>query len=319
MRSTDLFYLVKPAVPRWLQIRLRRELARQKRARNAASWPIDPLSATPPEGWPGWPSGKKFAFVLTHDVETAKGVELCRPLMKLEEELGVRSSFNFVPERYAVPPELRREMTSRGFEVGVHGLKHDGKLYSSREVFDERAARINGYLKEWKAVGFRSPSMQHNLDWIHALNIQYDLSTFDVDPFEPQSDGVGTIFPFVVESNEEGGHAYVEMPYTLPQDFTLFVILNERNPGIWNRKLDWVAEQGGMALVNVHPDYMRFDEGRPALDEYPASFYRDFLCHAISRHAGCYWHALPRDVAHFVATHVPKEAQEGSLCLTMSS
>lgn len=316
MRSTDLYYLVKPAVPRWLQIRLRRELARRKRMRYTDTWPIDPMSATKPDGWPGWPAGKKFALILTHDVESAKGVERCRPLMKLEEELGLRSSFNFVPEKYEAPPELRRELTARGFEVGVHGLNHDGKLYASKEIFDQRAERINRYLKAWKAVGFRSPSMQHNLDWIHALNIQYDLSTFDVDPFEPQSDGMGTIFPFHVPANGAGANPYVEMPYTLPQDFTLFVILKEENPGIWKHKLNWLAEHGGMALVNVHPDYMHFGSGKPSLGEYPASFYRDFLCTAISYHAGCYWHALPRDVAHFMTAHVPIE-QEAPACQAM--
>ena len=40
--------------------------------------------------------------------------------------------------------------------------------------------------------------MQHNLQWLHALNAEYDSSTFDTDPFEPEPDGVGTIFPFWV-------------------------------------------------------------------------------------------------------------------------
>jgi len=47
-------------------------------------------------------------------------------------------------------------------------------------------------------VGFRAPAMHDNLEWISELNLEYDLSTFDTDPFEPQSDGVGTIFPFKV-------------------------------------------------------------------------------------------------------------------------
>ena len=114
----------------------------------------------------------------------------------IEKELGFRSSFNFVPERYQVSSEIRDRLTSDGFEVGVHGLYHDGKLYKSRKIFRERSAQINQYMEEWKAVGFRSPAMHHNLDWLHDLNIEYDASTFDTDPFEPQSDGVRTIFPF---------------------------------------------------------------------------------------------------------------------------
>ena len=49
------------------------------------------------------------------------------------------------------------------------------------------------------------------------------------------------------------------MPYTLPQDSTLFLVLGEITPEIWMRKLDWIAEHGGMALVDVHPDYISFN------------------------------------------------------------
>jgi hypothetical protein len=43
---------------------------------------------------------------------------------------GFRSSFNFIPEGdYRVSRELRDELTRNGFEVGVHDLHHDGKLY----------------------------------------------------------------------------------------------------------------------------------------------------------------------------------------------
>jgi len=72
-----------------------------------------PGSERPPGNWSGWPEGKKFAFVLTHDVESKIGLDKCRPLMELERELGFRSSFNFVPEgNYRVSVELREELTN---------------------------------------------------------------------------------------------------------------------------------------------------------------------------------------------------------------
>ena len=294
---TRLYYRIKPLIPRRLQIGLRRIMTQRKRARYADVWPIDERAGKAPEGWTGWPEGKKFALVLTHDVDTARGQEKCRKLMNLEMKLGFRSSFNFVPRRYDVSRELREELVRNGFEVGVHGLYHDGKYYSSREFFRERAGQINEYLKEWRAVGFRSPSMQHNLDWIHDLNIEYDASTFDTDPFEPQPDGMGTIFPFYVSNGaSEGG--YIELPYTLPQDFTLFVLLKETDSGIWEQKLDWIAEKEGMALLNTHPDYMSFT-GKAGLEEYPASYYEQFLVYLMDKYPGQYWHALARDLAGF--------------------
>jgi hypothetical protein len=261
-------------------------------------WPIDESAGIPPENWRGWPDGKRFALVLTHDVETEQGQEKCCDLAKLEMQLGFRSSFNFVPRRYAVSAQLRKYLAWNGFEVGVHGLYHDGNYFRSRNTFTQRAILINQYLKEWGAVGFRAPCMYHNLDWIHDLDIEYDASTFDTDPFEPQPDGVGTIFPFRVNGNSTRP-GYVEIPYTLPQDFTLFILMREKSIDIWKRKLDWIAERGGMALMNTHPDYMTFDGTTPRYDEYPVRLYRDFLEHVKSQYTGQYWNVTPRDMARY--------------------
>ena len=300
MNINRLYYLVKPFLPRTVQIALRRRVISIKRSRYADIWPIYEKAATPPKGWTGWPHQKQFAVVLTHDVEFAKGQIRCRKLMELEAEIGFKSSFNFVPERYEVSRELREHLTCHGFEVGVHGLNHDGKLYQSRQIFSDRASRINQYIKEWKAVGFRSPAMHHNLEWIHDLDIEYDLSTFDTDPFEPQSDGVGTIFPFWVNGNN-GQKGYAELPYTLPQDFTVFALMKEKSIDIWKKKLDWVARNGGMVLVNTHPDYMSFDRRQPGLEEYPVEFYTEFLNYIKFEYQGQYWSALPSEIARFIA------------------
>jgi len=265
-----------------------------------------PGSERNPDGWRGWPGGKKFALVLTHDVEGPSGLAKCRQLAELERELGFRSSFNFIPEGdYRVSSELRKELTRQGFEVGVHDLRHDGRLYQSRRDFDENAKRINEYLDEWGAAGFRSGFMLHNLNWLHDLDIKYDMSTFDTDPFEPQPEGRHTIFPFVVPRPQRlNGHAsadgYVELPYTLPQDSTLFLLLRETTPDIWLRKLDWIAAHGGMVLLNTHPDYMAFDGKKLKSMQYPVELYRRLLEYINAKYAGEYWHALPNDVAGFV-------------------
>ena len=303
MLKTRIYYQIKPFIPRRVQLLLRSALVRRKREESRDIWPIDESAGKPPDLWQGWPEGKKFALVLTHDVDTAKGQDKCGQLIALEKELGFRSSFNFVSKRYNVSPELRKQLTDDGFEVGVHGLYHDGKYFLSRDVFRARAHEINEYLASWGAVGFRSPSMLHNLDWMQDLNIEYDSSTFDTDPFEPQSDGMSTIFPFIVKS-VPSRTGYVELPYTLPQDFTLFCLMREKNIDIWKKKLDWIAENGGMALVNTHPDYMCFDRSTIGIEEYQADFYREFLDYVKARYAGQYWHALPREVArHFKQQH----------------
>ena len=303
MLRNRIYYGLKPFVPQFIRTAIRRKLAMRLRKQIGDVWPIMPGSERTPENWPGWPGNKKFAFVLTHDVESKAGLARCRSLMELELDLGFRSSFNFIPEgSYRVPAELRQELTANGFEVGIHDLKHDGHLFSSRRKFTRRAARINAYAREWGASGFRSGFMLRNLDWLHDLDVQYDASTFDTDPFEPQPDGGHAIFPFWVprpdgNSSSEG---YVEMPYTLPQDSTLFLVLGEITPEIWMRKLDWIAEHGGMALVDVHPDYISFNGSRQTAASYPVALYREFLTYAKTKYAGEYWHALPKEVAGHV-------------------
>jgi glycosyltransferase involved in cell wall biosynthesis len=336
-----LYYHVKPLLPRRLRLALRRHHVQRVLRRSEGLWPIKKGSERPPQGWPGWPNGKRFAFVLTHDVEGQHGVDRVKQLAELEMEFGFRSSFNFIPEGdYKVPAALRAWLTDRGFEVGVHDLNHDGKLYSSRDEFLRKAQRINYYLKEWNAAGFRSGFMFHNLNWIADLDIQYDASTFDTDPFEPQPDGVDTIFPFwVARSSENGGRksdagslnssrdrvvatvsdsqrqlssishprsGYVELPYTLPQDSTLFKFLGRTTIDVWKKKLDWIAQHGGMALLNLHPDYVDFSGNRGC--EYPAQRYREFLGYVKARYHGEYWRALPKEMASFCEAFRPTRA-----------
>ena len=320
MLRNRIYYGLKPFVPQPVRTAIRRKLAARLRKRIGDVWPIMPGSERPPENWPGWPGGKKFAFVLTHDVEGKAGLSRCRSLMQLEGDLGFRSSFNFIPEgTYRVPAELREELTARGFEVGIHDLKHDGRLFASRRTFKRRALKINCYARDWGASGFRSGFMLRNLDWLHDLDVKYDASTFDTDPFEPQPDGRHTIFPFWVphpngsSANGKGSvinsssRGYVEVPYTLPQDFTLFVLLQEKTPEIWLRKLDWIAQHGGMALVDVHPDYLCFDDTPAGPMEYPVAYYKSFLDYVSRRYDGAFWHTTPSKLAEFCA-RVAKEA-----------
>lgn len=293
-----VYYGIEPFIYREWMLYIRRKYVLRTKLRNKTTWPILESAACPPVQWTGWPHGKQFAFVLTHDVDTQKGQEKCRQLIRIEEKLGFRSSFNFVPEDYILDETLREYLVTHGFEIGVHGLKHKGNMFRSKDVFFGKVAKINGYLNKWKAVGFRAPSMYHNLEWIQHLDIKYDSSTFDTDPFEPQPDGIGTIFPFRYQK-DTSRPGYIELPYTLPQDFALFIMMREKNIDIWKRKLDWIFQKGGMALINTHPDYMHFGNGSSGNEDYPSRLYEEFLEYAKSKYAEHFWHALPKEVASF--------------------
>jgi peptidoglycan/xylan/chitin deacetylase (PgdA/CDA1 family) len=294
--SLRAYYLAKRFVPRHVRLSLRRRYERRAPG-GPLGWPIEDglvrlrqrqaravLSAAGLQEAvcvDFWPSGHRCSLVVTHDVESKEGLSKVMKLARVDERHGLVSSFNFVPERYEVDEGLRRELVDMGCEVGVHGLKHDGLLFWSRRVFEARAVRINVALAEWGAVGFRAPLTHRQPEWMQALNIEYDSSFFDTDPFEPMPGGTGSIWPYFCGR-------FVELPYTLPQDSTLFELMAENGPEVWLGKLGFIAEHHGMALINVHPDYI-FDGRR-------LSAYESLL--SASREHGC-WNALPREVAEW--------------------
>jgi hypothetical protein len=316
-----VYYALKPMIPRRLQLLLRRLRVRYHRLLHSDVWPICEKAGKRPEGWTGWPEDKRAALILAHDVETEKGLRRCRSLAELEESMGFRSAFYFVPERYEVSPALRRYLADKGFEVGVHGLRHDGRLFGSRKTFQRRAVRINEYIRDWNSCGFGSPGTHHNLEWILDLDIKYDVSTYDTDPFEPQGGGLGTIFPLTVR-NSTGDHYYIEIPYTVAQDFTLFVLMKEESIDIWKRKVDWIFERGGLVHLKTHPDYMNFSQRKGDSESYPIHLYARFLEYIREQYGGCYWHVLPKELADYWSSCRPESAQsmddQGPECLSRS-
>jgi hypothetical protein len=78
--------------------------------------------------------------------------------------------------------------------------------------------------------------------------------------------------------------------------------LQENDTQIWRQKLRWIAQNGGMALLNVHPDYMGFGDGPLGQEEFPASHYADFLQSVKDDYQERVWHVLPKQLANFVAS-----------------
>jgi len=297
-RAHRLYYQLRPFIPRRATTLARRAGQRTSAKSFPLAWPIEDrfvrfLYAVGERSGasttrPFWPDSSPFAFVLTHDVERADGQAFVATVARLDEQYGFRSSFNFVPDDYSVDPELARDLQARGFEVGIHGLKHDGKLFSSRGGFERAAKRIAQHARALGAVGFRSPATHRNPCWMQDLEVEYDASFFDTDPFEVMPGGTMSIWPFFC------GH-FVELPYTLAQDHTLVTVLGEQTPRLWLDKLKFIAQWGGMALVNVHPDYLR--------SAVHWHVYEQFLQHMHAlRERRSYWHALPREVARWWRT-----------------
>ena len=233
-----------------------------------------------------WPDEYTGCALMTHDVEHEEGRAFCGQLMDLDERHGIRSSFQVVPEeRYTVSDGFLESIRARGFEVNVHDLNHDGQLFHNREVFLERAKKINEYAGKWRAEGFRSGGMYRNAEWQGALEVRYDMSFPSAAHLEPQIGGCCTVMPYFL-----GG--LVELPLTTTQDYSLFHIRGEYSIDLWKEQLDYIATSNGLAAFIVHPDYV--------IDRRARRLYEDLLQHLaeLCSHAKI-WQPLPRDVARW--------------------
>jgi hypothetical protein len=293
--SLRSYYLARPLLPRALQLRLRRIFTRVQGKSSFPAWPLEDnlhnlytwlfsqvreLAGAPVPFLDLWPGGRSWALVLTHDVETEAGLNDMNLLRDIEREHGYKSSWNFVPMRYRVGDGVVRALQEEGCEVGVHGLRHDGRDVESRRMVNRRLPAMRDYAKRWNAVGFRSPATQRHWELMPLLGFDYDSSYTDTDPYEPQPGGCCTYLPYF-------NRDLVELPITMAQDHTLFAILQNPEASTWLRKARLLRDRRGMVLVLTHPDY--------AHDRRIVDGYRQFL----EEFAGddTAWRALPREVA----------------------
>ena len=293
----NAYYRLKPLVPRRLQLAARRALIRRQGLPEFPQWPLDFSVATLVRryafavlraqgrseaqfGW-FWPDGFTAAVILTHDVETEAGLPLALELADAEEGLGFRSSFN-LGAWYDVDPGFVRELTERGFEIGVHGLRHDRSLFASRAGFEVQQPALRELIERLGARGFRSPATHRVLPWIAELPIEYDCSVPHSDPYEPQPGGCCSLWPFFVGP-------VVELPYTLPQDHLLLTLLRHDSPRLWIEQARRIEAEYGLVQVLSHPDpgYLGDREKRARYLE---------LLRALAERPGL-WKALPREVA----------------------
>ncbi|MFO7810872.1 MAG: hypothetical protein R6V47_05830 [Candidatus Delongbacteria bacterium] len=228
-----------------------------------------------------YPGGSKAAAVLTHDVDTLAGFNRIPKIIELEEKYGFKSSWNIVPYKYPVDTGIIDLIKKSGHEVGVHGYNHDGKLFYSKKIFENRFPHINKAIKQFGAKGFRSPMVHRNLNMLQKLDIEYEASCFDYDPFQPFPGGTGSIWPFRAGK-------FIELPYTLPQDHDMFYMMKQDDIGIWKRKSDWIIKNKGVILLITHPDY---------LSGKILNHYKEFLI--FLKQYKELWTALPIDLTKF--------------------
>jgi len=318
-RQLRLYYRVKRLLPREFWLAVRRVFIRWVRLPAFPAWPLESgvdrllrfyalcrMHAADVEearfGW-FWPERYRAALILTHDVESAEGLRLALDLADLEEERGVRSSFNIVGADYPIDEGILNEMRRRGFEIGLHGLHHDRSLFSSRGEFERQLPSLAALGKRLGAEGFRSPSTHRVIDWLPDLPVDYDCTVPHSDPYEPIPGGCCSLWPFMLGR-------IVELPYTMPPDHALLTLLRKRSVQPWLDQANDIERRFGLIQCLTHPDRGYLG------DEDKRAIYRDLLDALVERET--IWKALPRDVARWWRRRASRETNApGQLLGTM--
>jgi peptidoglycan/xylan/chitin deacetylase (PgdA/CDA1 family) len=212
--------------------------------------------------------------LLTHDVETANGLERAKFLKKIEEKYDVPSAWYIPSSRYSINNDQIRDLSTHG-EIGSHDSKHDGRL--NRLKKQELVGRLKkskealANIVNSEVVGFRAPLLQHNKKILESLSeagFLYDTSVPTWEPKHPstmKSHGIGTVFPIKL-------NGLLEIPLTLTQDHQLLYVLT-LNPRevlrAWNTMANVIRDIGGISMYLVHPDYRFADQN--------AAFYEELI------------------------------------------
>jgi len=294
-----IYYSIRPFTSQPMRKKIQQFHTRNWRTLSFPRWPVDTtvenihetllllsLEAKGVERIPFvwfWPRGDRGCVLMTHDVETAAGRDFCNELLDIDDSFGVKASFQIVPEaRYAVPAEFLDAIRSRGHEIAVQDLNHDGKLFDDQQEFLRRLELIHRYAAEFGARGFRAAVLYRNPEWYGALKFSFDMSIPNVAHLDPQRGGCCTVMPYFIGD-------ILELPVTTIQDYTLFQLLNERSIELWKVQTECILEKNGLVSFIVHPDYIT--------DRDTRSVYENLLCYLrdLSRETPL-WFALPSEI-----------------------
>ena len=292
----QLYYLLRPAFPVAFRRHLQRLWLNGWQQIPFPKWPVDAsvdhifermmlhaLKAHSDKEIPFiwfWPDARSSCAVMTHDVETAFGLDFIDELMNVNDTYNIKSSFQLIPAaRYTVTKEILKSIKSRGFEANVHDLRHNGHLFDDHESFEADAAKINDFARLFESAGFRSGALYRNQEWYDAFQFDYDMSVPNVGHLDPQHGGCCTVMPYFVGN-------VVELPVTMTQDYTLFNVFHQYDLDLWQEQLSIVRKRNGMASFIVHPDYIQTPK---TLDVYKQLL----ACLDGMRHDDCLWIALP--------------------------
>ncbi len=237
-----------------------------------------------------WPKGR-FAVCLTHDSDSKSSFKNIDKIREIEKRYGFNSSWNVLSKRYKMDYKKLKQLVNDGCEIGIHGYTHDASLaFLPRKEIERRINYSISKLNRFEVEGFRSPQLKRNRRFLNLL-ANYFLYDSSVPNSEYKSSlalrtGSCSVFPFFIRN-------MVEIPLTMPQDFTLIYTMKfSKNKilKIWKEKIDLIRQMNGLVCFNTHPDDYLIGN-----DKY-LDIYEEILKYLSKQDS---WNALPREIAEW--------------------
>ena len=147
---------------------------------------------------------------LSHDVDSAQGFKNISKIVEVERKMGVRSTFNIVPNRYSIDFNLLHKLEDEGFEIGIHGHDHSGRLPFKPAIVQQKLLKdAVKYFQSLDVKGFRSPSLFRTPYLFEALEkvFEYDSSVPDTENYTRNTSFNGGRHLFSLLSGEIVGNS----------------------------------------------------------------------------------------------------------------
>lgn len=201
------------------------------------------------------------SLLITHDVDTEKGLEKALSLKAVEDKLDLQSTWFLPSEQYRIPRDIAKSLAA-GSTIGSHDLEHDSRLIHCRDHgrLVERLRKSKLRLEtifDTEVRCFRSPLLQFS-SWIvsglKAAGYELDFSLPCWEPVHPQTMGgfgIESVQPFEIDG-------VVEIPLTLFQDHQVLNVMGfntHQATKFWYEQAELIRSFGGDIVLLVHPDY----------------------------------------------------------------
>jgi peptidoglycan/xylan/chitin deacetylase (PgdA/CDA1 family) len=217
-------------------------------------------------------SEEKGICIITHDVESEKGLRRALRLKEVEEKYEIESTWFLLTKEYSLDKKIVKRLAERG-EIALHGDKHEANFYNlKKNEIVKRLKKSKEKLEnvaEKEVIGFRAPLLQYNekiLEAVSKAGFKYDSSAPAWEPLNPltmKPDGIELLNPIKI-------NGVTEIPTTIVQDHQMLYILKfkpEQAIEQWIKKIDEIGKLGGMSLLLIHPDYELANDRNIALYE----------------------------------------------------